>query len=585
MVKYRNVAKKRIVESETSKVIVNAQPFILMILVLVLAAIFHKIWGTNEYLNLVVVGLSISTVILSYFTWDSSRARGEMRRFHSVATMLSIGTWIIFATVYGVLYRPIIDIYIIGGLTLAFSWVIRNSVKNSPARINDPFTSFFEEEGLEGAKLSIKERTAARLKGKIRLRPGKNTAEDVQKVRHKFASLLQVPLNAVRMSPDPNNASVVDFTVVKKDMLKQVIKYPAISESTSISEPLKIGVYEDSDRVVLPLQTKDLGASHLLIQGMNGSGKSAAALVIFAELFKRKDVISWVVDTVKGSQTLGSIKDGIDWIIDDDITANKLFQRFKIIIKDRADYLGSKNLDKWQSGCGLSFLHIHIEEASGLIANNPAFIKMMETARSVGIQITASLQRASHVAIDTAARAQFSSVLCFGVASEADARFALNDELIKSGANPALWRNSKPGYAYLIAPGIDPDKWTTPLRTYFIEMDHLRAMLQDIEKDPLDDITRNAVGDIYKETVPKEKLYDQPQSKQVEKRPIVESARPALIAQIEQYRADGKDTFVAPDFKDFLISQNRSRAWLHKELNNLIKQGMISREGNVYFIE
>lgn len=600
MVKYRNVAKKRFVESETSKFITNVQPFILMILVGLAGAIFHKLWSEEEYLNLVIAGMSISIVVLTYFTWDTSRHRGDIGRYHSATTTFLIGVWILFATIYGVTTHPMIDIYIIGGLTLALTWSIRTAIKSNAPERQDSLSDFFDREGMPGARIKILEKTAARVKARIRLKPGQNTAEDVQKASKRLASFLQVPATGIRVSANSDNASVADITIVKKDMLKTPMAYPHESSSDSINDPINIGVYEDADPALLPLQTSALGASHMLIQGMNGSGKSVAAQIIFLELFKRRDVISWVIDTVKGSQTLGALARGIDWVIDDENTANNLFRRFKNIIRSRADYLGSQNLDKWEPGCGLSFLHVHIEEASGLIANNKAFIKMMETARSVGIQITASLQRASHISIDTAARAQFSSVLCFGVANDMDARFALPDEVMDAGANPAAWRNSKPGYAYLVAPGIDQEKWANPLRTYRLTRTDIERVVDNIDKDPLDSITREAIGDLYraKDISPVEEDYEENDSGFEDEvvsddavmsfgssdNVTVDRAKKMLDQKIEGFKADNQFRFSMPDLKEIVLASGKSRTWLYKELQKLVDEGQLERDGFYYII-
>jgi hypothetical protein len=603
-----DIAKRRAIEKETSKFLVSAQPFLIMILVLLLAILFNKIWGDDKYLNLVVLFISVSTVALSMLTWDTSRSRkGSIGRIQAVVNMVCVGFWIAAATAVGPFTRPVIDIWVLGGIVLCFAWVIRNAIKNDTSRQSSDIHNFFEEEGIPGAKLKVLSSSVNKMKALITLSPGKNSVEDIKRMKSKFASFFKAPLTGIRIDPDPENASQGFLTVVRKDMLKQVTPYPDFENiKVNVEDPIRIGLYEDAELAKFVLHTQQLGANHMLIQGMNGSGKSAAALVIFAELFQRENVISWVIDTVKGSQTLHSVNKGIDWIINDESTANALFKRFKNIIKARADHLGSLRLDKWNEDCGLSFLHIHIEEASGLIASNPAFIKMMETARSVGVQITASLQRASHVAIDTAARAQFSSVLCFGVADDADANFALPDDVLDAGANPAIWRNSKPGYAYLIGPEIDQMRWTTPLRTYYIDSKNLSEIDLTINKRPLDNITKNALGDLYKAQIEQSEeseeweegfeeedmsIDDEIQSDDTllifpkyEKNVTPEQARRILLDKILEFKGAGRRRFSAPDLKDVIEQVGKSRAWIHKELQKLVDDDILQREDYDYII-
>lgn len=578
-----DIAKKRAVERETSKFFVSAQPFMLMVVILFLAIIFNLIWGTNQYLSLVVLFIVTSTIGLSILTWNTSKKRkSDESRVQSVINMASTGFWLAYATAMSPFSRPAIDFWILGGLVLAFAWNIRNAVKSGYQRITD-VDKFFEQEGIYGAKMKTLSRTASKFKALIKLSPGRNTVDDLKKLKPKFASLFSSPSTGIRVDADPDNASQGYVTVVKKDMLKKEIMYPHSNEPRyKVEDPIRLGLYEDAEIAEFSMHSKQLGASHLLIQGMNGSGKSAGALVMFAEIFRRKNVISWVIDTVKGSQTLFAAKNGIDWIIGDEPTANALFKRFKEIIRARANHLGSLRLDKWKEGCGLSFLHIHIEEASGLIANNPAFIKMMETARSVGIQITASLQRATYLSIDTSARAQFSSVLCFGVASDKDALFALPRDVISTGANPAAWRNSKPGYAYLVAPRTDATKWTTPLRTYLMDIDELSKIADEVEKEPLDAITREAVGEIYKTTAD-DVLDDIEDVEEEFIDPVL--ARHMLLEAIEDFKDEGRIKFTAPDLKEVMFHVGKSRAWMHKELQRLVDLEILRREGYDYIIK
>jgi len=613
----KSIIKKRLIEKETSTLIVNLQPYLGFFVSFIFANIFYALWKDSEQISLILLSLSFSTVGLTIFTWITSRARKDIGRVHSTITMLCTGAYIVFSVALGPFSRPLIDIWILGGMTLCFSWNIRTSIKNAEPKKEMSLNDFFESNNLEGARLKILKKTAESFKGKLTLKRGKNTFEDVQRVAHKLASFFRVPLNGIRIKPNRDDASEAYLTVVREDMLNKNIPYSDdLNKGKSYADPIYIGVYEDGEPAFLKLHSDELGANHLLIMGMNGSGKSVAATIIFTSLFHRTDGVSWVIDTAKGQQTLRSVAPGIDWIINDDPTANVLFRRFKHIIKARADYLGSKGLDKWKSGCGLTFIHLHIEEASGLIAQNPAFVKMMETARSTGIEITASLQRPSHTAVDTAARAQFSSVLCFGVADLMDAGFALPDDVIDAGANPAVWRNSKQGYAYLVGAGINEENWVMPLRTVNFKNIEAEQRHHKIVNVELDDVTKSALGDLYKQvnfvdekdidedefdtnlsnysaqdddTIQAE--YDEEiQSADsviefnAEKEPSIEQARQMLLDTIEKIKSEGRRTFSAPDLKDVVKYAARSRAWIHKELQKLVNEGRLEKDDFDYII-
>jgi hypothetical protein len=94
-------------------------------------------------------------------------------------------------------------------------------------------------------------------------------------------------------------------------------------------------------------------------------------------------------------------------------------------------------------------LGVTFEEASA-VANylGTSLREFVETARSAGIFIKLSLQRASGNILDTDARAQFAEGECFPVMRDEDALMSLNEETIMAGARPEVWGpRIKDGYA------------------------------------------------------------------------------------------------------------------------------------------
>lgn len=598
--------KYKAIDSITSSGMVLIKPYLAWILTFVLSIVLWLV-GHVEYFgqhyNLVVISVLICTGVLGGFMWRASRTRRDFGRLHAVFTLASVGIWIGFAILYGPFHPAVFLVWLIYGLALSGSWNIRSAIKSE--KRDDPMSEFFKEHGLDGTKTTILENTRDRLKGIIQVKRGKNTIDDTQKLKGLLASLFKAPRNAVRIEPDRNDASKGKFTIARRDLLNEIVRFEPSGKS-SPNDQMVIGKYETGDKAQFNLHSQRLGAIHMLIQGMNGSGKSEAAKVIFAQAFGHRNSALIVVDITKGNQTLNLAKNGIDLIISEEQLAEALFKRFARTIKDRANELGRLSKTKWDEESGLTFLYVHIEEASGLIADNPAFIKMMETARSVGISITASLQRASYVAVDTAARAQFSAVMCFGVQDIKDAMFALPDDVVDAGADPSVWRNSKPGYAYLVHPEVDQDKWVVPLRSALITDEELLEAANDKQKQPIDPITMASLKDIFEANKTKEsttvtieqgetdKLAEQLESEYPDSflgfdtKPATavsyEEAMAVLMDRIHQIKTEGRDEFQAPEISDVLENTGRSRAWLHKALARLIDDGVLTKEDFIYRI-
>ncbi|MFF3891574.1 sporulation protein SsgA, partial [Streptomyces sp. NPDC001914] len=58
------------------------------------------------------------------------------------------------------------------------------------------------------------------------------------------------------------------------------------------------------------------------------------------------------------------------------------------------------------------------------------------------------------------------SALCFGVRGD-DATFALPEEVLEAGANPAAWGNKRKGYVYMVSAGVAEDLYANPARTFW----------------------------------------------------------------------------------------------------------------------
>ncbi len=604
--------KYKAIDSLTSSGMVLLKPYLAWILAFMMSIVLWLV-GHLDYFgepyNLIVVSVLLCSTALGIFMWRASRSRRDFGRQHGVFTLASVGIWLGFAVLYAPWHPIVLLVWIIFGLTLAASWNIRTAVKTE--KRDDPMGDFFKHHGLDETKTTILENTKDRLKGIIQVKRGKNTIDDVQKHKAHLASLFKAPKNAVRIEPDSEDASKGRFTIVRRDLLKEIVEYEPSFEETSANDKMVIGRYENGDPAEFNLHSTRLGAVHMLIQGMNGSGKSEFAKVIFARAFQHRNTAVIVVDATKGNQTLNLVRNGLNLVISEEEIAEALFKRFARTIKDRADELGRLNKTKWDEESGLTFLYFHIEEASGLIASNPAFVKMMETARSVGIAITASLQRASHVAVDTAARAQFSSVVCFGVQDSADAGFALPDNVMNAGADPSVWRNSKPGYAYLVHPEVNEDMWTTPLRSALITDEQLQEAANSRTIEPIDPITMKSLKDIFdacersqesaqpvkvvSDDDEEEELAEQLESQyegsflsfgspQVATALSYDEAIEILMERISGFKSEGKDEFQAPEISDVLENTGRSRAWLHKQLARLVEEGTLTKEDFTYRI-
>jgi hypothetical protein len=376
--------------------------------------------------------------------------------------------------------------------------------------------------------------------------------------------------------------------------------------------------------------------------GCTGSGKSFGGLWnIDAEAITRPDVALWVADIRKKTQTVGAFAPAIDWLAITKKDALAMLDTVEAIIGPRTAYLAKKRLKGWKAGCGLTFLIVHLEEASDIFdamtdKQIEKFVSTMRAARSAGIFLNVSLQRAIWNQLDTNARAQFTGFMCFGVSSGDDTKYGLPEHVIDAGATPERWLSNRPGMYYLAAPGIPEEKQAIPARGYLIEDEEMRehAAAWPASKRPLDEVTVRAAGTVYAgrtapavlvaeaeqdEPVPAGDLDDLAddvdetddeevnvaeeylQTEDPDPSVIVdededvevpeddegfaftqpaekmdpEDAAAELLAQLAAWAEDERESFAPKDLRPVLERTGFKRPWIHKQLDRLIADGVI----------
>jgi hypothetical protein len=463
-------------------------------------------WGTDpEALPWAIAGLSAGGVGLTALTARVSAGRPAIRA-HTTITAAAGAAWCTAATIVDPTTHPLIDMWLIGGAAVALSWNIRRLLGRADKDGNKTESEFFKSVKLAGAKVRGEiEVSPNKVTAPLQLPPGQMTADDVAGAKGRLASALSVSANAVRVTPDPEHHDRATVTVVPVDMLKTPTPWSGPSAfGGSISAPLVVGIYEDGELLRLWLPGDKTGdtprnATHMIVMGMNGAGKSHGGLLAMTEILTRSDVILWVADPAKGLQTLGPIAPYVDWAELNPEGAQTMVDSLPDVIRARASELGRRGYDQWAPGCGLPYLVVWIEEAAPVVRDSETMIDIAQQARSAGISLVLSLQRPSYRNITTDVRQQMGAVWCYGVKSIDDAAFALSEDLIDAGANPAAWGNKKPGYSYLEAPGIEDDRMVQPTRTFATTTADLVAAIKAAApfRAACDPVTAKAAGDAY----------------------------------------------------------------------------------------
>ncbi|WP_405703333.1 plasmid transfer protein TraB [Streptomyces sp. NBC_00069] len=438
------------------------------------------------------VGLTLASVALTGLTWWAGKATGQQRRLHSAITVAAGSAWLTGACLAGPTAGPLPDLYLMGGPALALSWnirmVLRRNVDGTAAGSTDK--GLLEKVGLARAQIGATTVEPNRVTAKMALEPGEQTNDDVSKVLPRLASALDLPTSAVRYMGDPDSARRGELVIVPEDMLAQVAEWQGPSNlGASIADPLVIGRYDDGSPLVLWLPGDPeikRNSTHLLIAGGTGSGKGETALNLMLEILSRNDVLLWVSDP-KMFQDFRPLLPGMDWAAEGGPDTEVMVEAIKAVIPARTRWLGAHSYRQWipeaakqqtspdhtcrpagqPCGCpGMPFLVTWMEEAANTLRlmGDDAFTGIAQEARSAGVSLIVSLQRPSYDQMSTSTRASLPSVIALGC-DPRDEGFSLPDAVIDAGAHPGAWGNRRPGYCYVVSPGIPEDRYPSPGRT------------------------------------------------------------------------------------------------------------------------
>lgn len=476
------------------------------VLTLPVGAAAHAMWGGNlTTLPWVAIAMTLAGAALSFATFKITKPKAFLQVHATLSVALGM-LWLTAATITGPFDHPLIDVWLIGMPVVTGSWSIRRLVgRGQRSSDGDGDAKLLKSVKLAGAKIKGEiEVGPNRATAQLQLPPGQLTADDVAQAKGRLASALSVGTNSIRVEPDPDHHDRATLTVVPQDMLKTSLPWPGPSApGGSIADPLNVGIYGDGvpANFWLPGDVSAVrNATHMLVMGMNGSGKSYGAKELWTEILTRRDVKLWIADGAKGLQTVGQFAPYADWVEPSASGAQNMLAVLPAVIEKRASALADEGLEQWVPGCKLKYLVVWIEEAAAVIREADDIAHIVQTARSAGVTIVLSMQRPSYTQIPVDVRNQLGCVWCFGVKDNADAAFALDEALLDRGANPAAWKNRKPGYSYLEAPGIPEDRMVEPLRTWRTQGDD-ELIDAIIEADPnqyeLDEVTAAAAGKAY----------------------------------------------------------------------------------------
>ncbi|MFE0104492.1 plasmid transfer protein TraB [Streptomyces sp. NPDC059009] len=468
----------------------------------------HALWGHSP---VAASGLTVAAGLLTATTWWVGDGTTRPRRLHATLSTAAGTTYLVLATVTDPLDPFLTSTWAIGGAVAAGGWNMRQILRVNPDTKSDQadHTGLLVK-SLGKAKAALKSEPKVepnKVTAKYKLTGGELTNADLGSRIDHIASELGISPNSIRVVPDPENAAEGEFVFVPKDMLVDGADYPGPSApGGSVVDPIHVGIYEDGEdeKLWFPADEKQKrNATHFGVFGMNGSAKSTAMTFTVMEVLTRHDAIVWGCDPAKGIQTFGPLLPYLDWVEMTMAGCEAMVDALPHVITARADELGRHGFKNWTPAAfeqlGMPYIVVLMEESAKLFRNGSELEPVVEGARSAGMTVIVSQQRPSRTSMPTDVREQLGGIMCFGVKGATTADMALPDDVRDAGARPEAWENRKPGYNYLVAPGVEEERYAVKARTWNpVSDDEIRAVLERFAiHTPADATTTAAAGDAY----------------------------------------------------------------------------------------
>jgi hypothetical protein len=503
---------ERLVAKGISKVAVHAPPWICGLMVVAAAALFHHLWGgphAGARTAWAVLGMWVSTIVLTGMTWLISHQRRAIGQIHSTVTVFLACVYVMIATIAGVGQPVVVFFELVFGSTVALTWNLRIVIRGNDGEsgIRDPLTHLWERarevSGFDGTTAKVVKVEEHKIDAQVKIDGGDKTVEDLQKKTLNMETAMGLPPGSLTISADQNRADLAAMSISDPRILQTTLPYPGpLHAGGSAADPYRLGLYQDMTPVDLLFLN-----FHLMINGMSGSGKSfGGGWNLLASIMSRPDATIIAADLTKADQSLGDAAEAIDWLVFTKAQANALMDGLQRAVPARTAWLSAHGYKKWERGCGLQAVYVLLEECPDVlrVVDEDDFVQLAKAARSAGVYLILSLQRSDYTQVPTIVRGQFGAMMCFGVASSDDAAFGLPEKVRDAGASPEDWGVDYPGMCYLSAPGIPMAKRIMPIRTYFIEpkqMVELAAQFPAASR-PLDEVTARAFGEAYAKRTP-----------------------------------------------------------------------------------
>lgn len=442
--------------------------------------------------------ITAATVGLSVLSWKFAAHRDRAKQGSLAGSVGTLG--ILFAINVGTgPHYWWSGLFILAGWAVAVIWsLVRLDVaRNDKSSGDDHEDGFLERAGLKGWKARkvrpIHDERGEQIATEVEFQHAEgDTVDQLQDAVPRFESASAAPAGMSRAT-ETDRADRSKLTVLHVDPLADVIKLPdPTAPGGSVADPagLRTGIYSNGHPVLSYIAgTRNVTPSSYLFMGMTRTGKTTTENALLVDVQTRRDAVILYLNKAKGLQDVRPIIAGVEaCVLADEAEQAGLykeaFRQVKAIMAYRQGTLARFGIDAWSAECFASppwrtdedgrrvqmepmpFLIVHVGEADAILDRSGAeAVFLASKGLSLGVCTGWSLQRADHLSMPTGLRYNLGTAWCFGVGDNDSAEFALTTHVLKAGAHPEKWRQSKPGYFYFQGLGVDEEMFPVHARS------------------------------------------------------------------------------------------------------------------------
>ncbi|MEO3889108.1 cell division protein FtsK [Nonomuraea sp. B5E05] len=529
------------------------------------ASMVLRRWFPDWWPTVIIATALVAGALALWGRWVNLTRPVE--RAYAAVTTAFAGTWLTLATSLGPFTDPLPAVLGGGTIVLAVPWWAhrRRRARVRVERTLAAWPDIAQAAGLAGSRIQSAMVDLWGYRFRLGLGVGQ-TVEDAINAVPRLESALGTTRGGIRVQPVASKkANRADVRVIETDPHADAIAWPGPA-ITSITQPAKLGLFEDGSPVRVPLLRR-----HALFAGMSGAGKSGGVNVLLGDLTACQDVILWAVDLKRGMELLPWAS-CIDRIATTPQEAEALLADAVVILDGRADDLTTRGERVWEPSPERPALIIVIDEYAELASEAPRAIDHADSiarrGRAPAVNLIAATQRPSKDAMGkSAVRSQMDVRLCFRVREARDGDLILGQGMVKAGWHPH--KLDAPGKFLISSPEHDIPRRA---RTYLLDDEGVQATAEQHadHRPPLDEVSAHALERAAEMPTQPPHSTIRPSPRHARDNPV-RAVEDTLTATLRQAPSDGVS------IGDLMRATGMRRTWVYQRLQELSRTRQVEQ--------